>query len=124
MKTANLFQSVWYICPQCGVENTVCCTDPLFNKGFKCSGCQSTWTCDGLFTLCYDGTPVPPKDKMAVAGIWYCECGRKNLILPRTEKIVKYSDSDRCCIEYVEIPKYGLCEDCFAEYDLTTSEEK
>lgn len=70
----------------------------------------------------FDGNPNSPQDKLFTGAVeWCCECGCKNIILPRVAKVIDRSLHDEKLhihLEYMESPQYGLCEDCFAEYNL------
>ena len=121
---ADAFSCLWYICPECGTENTVQMIDnPFFYTGFKCVACKAIWTSDLLHRKYFDGNPVPPKDKLFAGAVeWYCECGRKNVIIPQITKVeddlLDKSQGLRRHIEQISSPEYGLCEDCYAEYKL------
>lgn len=75
----------------------------------------------------FDGTPVPPRDKLFAGALeWHCECGRKNIILPRITKVetVKVDEDLNRQTEHIEDSKFGLCEDCHAEYELENEHSK
>jgi hypothetical protein len=122
MKTADAFVGLWWVCPDCGVENNTLVT--YLSSGCSCVGCKKCWDYLSLgrshFVGEFSSTNFePPVDKMSSSVEWICECDRKNIILPKS--VIKKNELENemmMVVKTVENPKYGLCEDCFAEYEL------
>ena len=115
MKIAEAFRSVWWICPDCEIDNSTVIDNPLLHIGICCTSCKSVWNLSNLYRKYFDDNSVSLKDKLFFGSVeWICECSRKNIILPRI-KCVKDSSTDEewqkqneVTLHEIENPEYGL----------------
>lgn len=128
----NAYQCIWYACPNCKCGNAVRLFDSYDDeKRFQCKQCLKSHTFVGLVQAYFSTHdwktygPTPPKDVLDVfCSEFTCRCGHVN----HAFGVVTKTDSESLeqgwasYSETATTPEFGLCEECFAGYDLVYPE--
>ena len=108
-----------YVCPECQNRTTTRCGAKHITRTFKCKFCKTQWDTTALFK--HYQYETQPHEHIIFAAQYTCSCGKINVC---HSKVHRVSQKPGELHVNSRLPHYGLCEECFAEYDLEYPEAR
>jgi len=119
MRQTDAFFCFWHLCSKCNQPNSVQVYSHLMQNGWKCQSCKELQDIGMVMEHCTMGDPpIPDPEKFRSSAEFLCECGRKNVFFLEVIEERIPDDESQMYFQCSKIPKYGLCEDCLATYNL------
>lgn len=124
MKDAEAFICTWFRCPHCKAANSI-----LYGHNYEshrtCIDCKKPVVLaqiigNNISQLENDIKAFLSSEDIQVFAVeWNCDCGKKNYIFPKSETLgFETINEIPMALQKYEPPQYGLCEECFSEYNL------